>query len=652
MAQQPANTWGSFQSPSSYITVKNDYTDTASGQSYKAGEQVDATDWDKDQIKSFRDATGGSDFYSDDITKQFDQYAIDNLDGISQYEFQLNGTRDQWADMITTPELNRFWQAYGVNEGDRDSAVNFYNYYSGTDHDAEGNVIKYGQGKNQLANMDPYGNPEDFTDIVGGSASAAAAFNEGFLKDRQPVANGGIALDGVFDNEISDSDLALFNLQTFEGLTKTASDAGTLGDKPTDGRLDEGQRAIYDSISDARPRTKFEETLGEPNFINRELGTFYYDEPNIDPDIRLRDVYSLDDLTNMGAAAGMIDRTGIPDEAGNIADPIPTWAPASGRTEATLPIEYTEGSLTNPYIDENVTRESFDSALALFGDGDIRKAPMADLNEDGSFKGYTVGTPWAERQEREDLDDPNISPNGVLLNSLGEDGSTNISLEPNDIFDYHLGGSNSSAFDSPYTDEFLAKNIREGGALAGPLVEGWRPTSEIALENDWNGDDYRVFAEAAKNENALSQPLQEPNSRVPYMPGVSGDGNINNYEATEQNAIDAVNRARQDRNLGIEADPFIYNGNFLNNLNPEAQDAAVRRSMINNYGAPRSSYDYNWGEPEGNSGGTYLPEIQSRRPFANGQGEGRTIVEMDGAVRGFNNPPIMSYDEYRRNQWN
>lgn len=552
-------TWGEYNptySPDadstegSYLTMPSDYE----GTDYTAGQTINTADWNSNKIKDFRDRTNAS-FRSSDVTKQFDQWSLDNLGGMSQYEFQLNGTGDQWADMVTSADMNRFYQGYGVNEGDRDSAMEFYNYYDGTEYDDAGNVSKVGEGINQLSEIDPYGNYTDYGNVVGASAEAAAAFNKGFLEDKESIGNGQLKLDGKKSNDVSPEDLALFNAQAFSGYVANANAAGAGGDKPGDGAEVEGARDIYDSI--ARP--EFTNDVQGPDFINRTLGT-PYGERNIDPDLRPHDIYSLDDITKLGVEAGLMDVATATDERGD-EQVFPTWVPTTGMAsyvdretgEIRNPAQdfvYTEGSLDNPY-GEDFNRASFDSALSLNG---LQYAPYVET-KDGTneFESLVEGGPW-NAQEEVDRSEPNTVINGIAMNTLDKEGN----IPADSFFDYLgspiTGGAIDTRIPETYTDEFLSKDMISGG-LSGPMFEGWIPTKDLAEENNWTADDLRVYAEVANSEQ------QALGSNLTGAPPSTED---------QDQAIDKVNQAREDRARGIYNDPFSYAGTARNWFNPQS----------------------------------------------------------------------------------
>lgn len=558
--------WGSYEpNYNSYMTMTNDYQDD-DGNFYSAGQKVDATDWDPNKVRSFKDATG-ADYYSDDITKQFDVWSQENLGGMSQYEFQLNGTGDQWADMTTSPELNRFYQAYGVNEGDRDSAMNFYNYYDGTEYNDAGEMTKLGEGINQLSEVDPYGNYADLTNITGGSANAISAFNRGFLEDREAV-NGGISLDGKKNNDVSDDEVNLLNAQTFLSAVSSADKAGAREDRPTDGAVNKDAKLIYDSANDfpIDLRSDFEKQAPEPDFFTREIGRSYQ-EPTLDPDIRPRDVWSLDDITKLGVDSGQIELVEAMQDGQGTGVIDPTWMPAQNSPQA-QPFQYTEGSLDNPYSDGGVNRESFNSALSLLGD-DIRYAPNIETNEaDGSFKGYVEGMPWTEDQAAPEASLGNQVINGRLTNPVDNEGRANIE---GGFWDTPMFGATSDILGNEFTDEFIDQEMKEG-QFSGPMFPGWTPTETLARENNWDSEDFRVFS------NYLN------NASLSYS-----SGNVNPKE--EDRAIETVNQAKADREAGINRDPFTYNGAALNLFNPEAYKSTT--SLANTPQETRAYLDSN-----------------------------------------------------------
>lgn len=558
MARVPANQDVSVPAASAgYLTLPAELEQDFSwnGNTYGAGQEFEVTGWDPEQIKQFRDESGAT-FRSDDINDTFNQFSLDNLDGMSQYEFQYYGTPEQWADW-TTGAGNQWYQAYGVDEGDTQAGLDLYNYYDGTQYDADGNITQVGTGKNDLAQIDFLGDYEVIGDIVGGNLSSLSEWNRGLLGDMVATEDGGYEIDGRIDRTVGDDEVAQRNLNTFQAFNIDAANKGKAEDRETDGEVD----PLYDQIIDnqgfselmpAFERQSLQDRADE--FRMRELGQLYQ-EPSIDPDIRPRDMWSLDDINTLGIDAGAIDVYDVDGEA------LPSWL-ASGANQNSQNFTYTEGSLDNPYNEP--TRESFDSAISLLGD-DVQYTPYVELDEEGNA--YVLENPTGAAAYDPSLANQ-VTPSGVPQNYQDSQGqyafNTNLLGNP-------ITGSSMSLIPDTYTNEFLEAEIYSGN-LSGPIMPGWTDTATLAAENNWTGEDYRVFAEYVDNAS------------YSYSSGV-----VNPKE--EQRAIDAVEQAREDRANGYGANPEDYTGSIWGAAR-QALDPQRSRDFAGDYGIRRDAPGY------------------------------------------------------------
>lgn len=441
------------------------------GQTYNPGQEFDVTGWNPQEIKNFRDQTGST-FYADDITDQFEQYSLDNLGGMSQYDFQWNGNQDQWSQMMASPEMNRFYQAYGVNEGDVNAGMDVYNYYDGTQYDEAGNIVQQGTGVNDINSVDPFNNYTDMENIVGGDVNAFNNFVRGYHEDAEDFGDGTFGLDGRQSTQLSDAEAADRSMQAYQAFNVDAKNQGKIN-YPSEPEVKDPMENPYDVIYNPFPITP-----GSPG-DGATLGTVQ-DQPTIDPDITPREMWSPEDVMALADAYSvpMVNEAGEEIGSGgmrniyNGEEMINTWDAVQGPVEGGKAFPYTEGALDNPF---QVSRESFESATSLLGP-DMQYVSLIDEYGNPTQHGY-------------DPSQANVTPpgGGPIENYVSEAGTVNFGQD--DLFGLY------PAIPRTYKDEFIDEQMKEGGVLSGPAGPGWTPTIELAAKYGWNAEDLRAFAE-------------------------------------------------------------------------------------------------------------------------------------------------------------